>query len=152
MNKPLGDEIARLIAKSKLTIVALSERADVSDSWIKAAKTGRIDRPAPERLEAIARETGGNYERLLALSNQLGAASASSMAGGDPATVLPPAALTAAIDRQTVMLTTILRQLVDDAAARETRLRAVEAELVSLRDRPTGGGSPARSVPPETAE
>jgi hypothetical protein len=59
-------------------------------------------------------------------------------------------ALVAALDRQTILLATILDQLVSDGADREARLRAVEAELESLRGPQAGEASPMPPVPDGT--
>lgn len=92
--------------KSKLTVPELSRRSGLSQSWIKAAKTGRIDRPDPAKLQAVAAETGGNAETLFALSNQLGAAS--STAGPKPSgDVAGPAALYKALERQATLISNL---------------------------------------------
>lgn len=99
--------------KSKLTVPELAKRAGVSESWIKAVKTGRIDRPLPDRLRAVAAETGGDLETLLALSNQLGAASTASPAAGDASGL---AALIAQLGEQNRLIGELVaqnRELID---------------------------------------
>lgn len=58
-----------------------------------------------------------------------------------------PAALIAAIEAQTRAITAVLDRLTAADEDREARLRALEAEVRSLREQRAAEGSPARHVP-----
>lgn len=98
----------------------------VSEATVKVWEANGDRRPAPENIEGL--------ERIF-----------ESQAPG-PAEATPDlaAALMALVDE--------LRESRMEREATETRLRAVEAELRSLRGPRAGAGSPGRSVPLATAE
>ena len=74
--------------------------------------------------------------------------------GGYPSDESPPVEATSEVSALTASiseLVAMLRPIVDQAADREARLRAVEAELESLRAAQGSGASPTRRVPQATA-
>jgi hypothetical protein len=93
----------------------------VSEATVKVWESNADRRPSPENIEGL--------ERIF-----------KSQAPGRDAVDMT---LTGAINE----LVAELRASREERESLDARLRAVEAELESLRARPTGGGSPARSAP-----
>lgn len=73
VNQRLGSYVDAAIRRAKLTNGQVAKQAGVSESWVKQLKTGRIDRPAVDKLERIAAVLPVDLPRLLSLTDQLGA-------------------------------------------------------------------------------
>lgn len=73
VNERLGREIDAAIRRAKLTNKKLADAAGVTEPWVKQLRTGRIDRPGAAKLAQIAEVLPVDLNRLLALSDQLGA-------------------------------------------------------------------------------
>lgn len=97
MNAALGRLVTQSMGRGKgrITIKALSDQTGLTESWIKQVRGGNIEQPGRDKLELLA--TGLNIElpRLLALTDQLGAA-AHTAGTGDTTPV--PAAYLARVD------------------------------------------------------
>lgn len=114
VNAQLGREVTRAMAKARMTVPALVKATGLGESWVKQVKTGRIDRPDPDKLVRMAEELGADPARWLALSNQLGASV--------PTSRSTPDHVAAALDRHATALQlqakayVLLAQSIDNAA------------------------------------
>lgn len=149
VNERLGREIVRAMTKAKMTSPELARRAGVGESWVKQVRTGRIQKPDPERLRRIADELGLDPLQLLAMSDQLGAPVGEPMARLDPYAIIQ--AHTKAMEAQAESFNR-LADSIDRAAERVTRrvedsAQAFEDVVRLLREQqPTvGGGIPPAS-------
>lgn len=70
----LSREIKRAMTKSGLSGPELAKRAGVGESWVRQVRTGRIAKPAADKLERVARQLGLDPRALLAMTDQLGRA------------------------------------------------------------------------------
>lgn len=73
MSAQLGKDIAAARHKAKLSGKQLAERVGVSDGWVRQLETGRMKKPNPQKLAAVATELGMSVHTVLAMTDQLGA-------------------------------------------------------------------------------
>jgi transcriptional regulator with XRE-family HTH domain len=125
VSERLGREVKRAMAKAGLTSPELARRAGVGQSWIRQVRSGRIDRPAPDKLRAIALELGVDPNVFLGMTDQLGAVMAT--VGGHGATQPPTPDLAAYLKRINDLVATVERLLTAHEAD-----RAIIASLIGV--------------------
>lgn len=152
----LGKDIAAARHKAKLSGAQLAARAGVSDGWIRQLETGRMKKPNPEKLRAVADELGLDVQPMLAMTDQLGALLEPRKEPG-PSVDVPGLmdALTKALVVQAEALTAIRLEL-DDARRSATEQREATAELLGRLSRQMDElrslvGTPAGSAPQDPA-
>lgn len=67
----IGRTILQARRAARLSGPELARASGVGESWIRQLETGRIDRPGPDKLAAIAKTLGLDVRQLLAMSDQL---------------------------------------------------------------------------------
>jgi transcriptional regulator with XRE-family HTH domain len=153
VNAALGRTVTQAMGRgpNRKTIAALADETGLGESWIKQVRKGSIDRPPREKLERLASALGLDLHRLLAMTDQLGAAAAHTErpATSDGAGL---SALPGMLVAQAEAFTRLF-----EAAARldetvEERLRTMEAALQSLREQLGVQGPGERSAPLGTME
>jgi transcriptional regulator with XRE-family HTH domain len=115
----LETELRRELRKKKMSAAAVAREAGIKPAWFRQVMTSRIERPSPDALRAIAKVLGLPGDRLLALTDQLGAPSATAPEPADPL-VGALIAQTKALDAQTAAiseLVAMLRQRVEQRDA-----------------------------------
>jgi transcriptional regulator with XRE-family HTH domain len=152
----LGRDIAAARHKARLSGAQLAVRAGVSDGWIRQLETGRMKKPNPEKLRAVADELGLDVQPMLAMTDQLGALLEPTKKPG-PSVDVPGLvdALAKALLAQAEALTAIRVEL--DAAHRSAEeQRQATAELLGRLSRQMDelrslAGTPAGSVAQDPA-
>ena len=126
----LGTEIERAIRRAKLTQAEAARQAGVTQRWLASVTSGGKVRPDPGKLARLADVIGLDLERMLALSDQLGAPikvrQQERAAAGDLA------ALVDAISAQTVTLESLAHSVADLVEAQHELDRAVARLVATL--------------------
>jgi transcriptional regulator with XRE-family HTH domain len=139
MASRLEAELRRELRKQRRSAADVAREAGVEQAWFRQVMTSRIVRPDPDGLRAVANVLGLSGDRLLALTDQLGA----------PAPTAPvergSAGLVDAINAQTEMLERVFTRLGDLLIAARGQS---EAEHQALAD---AMGRLLTSLPPEQA-
>lgn len=136
---PLGVWAYNTSRSLDLSAEQVAHRVGVSGPYVRKIEGGSQRRPSRALVEAM-----DNYFREVAAERNR------TVAGppGDWAIRRsPPASDQAALVAAINDLVSVLRPIAEQAQDREARLRAIEAELRSLRERPTGAALPGRSAP-----
>lgn len=139
------------MTRARLSSVELGRRAGVGASWVRQVQSGRIAKPAPDKLGRVATELGLELEPLLAMSDQLGAAA--EVRRVQP-TVVTVEAIEEATRRANQPLVDAIAALVEEMrlARREQAewtegVKEAAAELAALRQGSTPTDDPSREHP-----
>jgi transcriptional regulator with XRE-family HTH domain len=119
----LETELRRELRKKRMSAAAVARAAGIKPAWFRQVMTSRIERPSPDALRAVAKVLGLPGDRLLALTDQLGAASPTAPEPADPL-VGALLAQTKALDAQTAAISELVGVLRQQGERRDADIAA----------------------------